>query len=242
MTITDLVAEARALVDATSTSLTDATILRRVNAAYEDIVVKILNADGTWQFDDLNYTTNPVGYGNLTSGQSEYTFSDKFLDILEVDILDLNGYYIRAKAVDPSEFGERSFEEEFNIKFNGTANVAVDGFPGFYDKVGATIKFDASPTATYATLTKGLRVRFKRTSDAYTSAQVITGTKEPGFAINHIILAYKVALPYAQSYKKDRVAGFINEIARLEKEIINHYSNREKDVRKQITFSQRAFK
>ena len=242
MTISDIIAETRALVDATSSSLTDATILRRMNASYEDIVVKILNADGTWQFDDLNYTTNPVGYGNLTSGTSEYTFSDRFLDILEVDILDLNGYYIKAKAIDPSELGDMSFEQHFNITFNGTSNVAPTGFPRFYDKVGATIKLDASPTAADVTLTKGLRVRFKRTADIFTSAQVTTGTKEPGFAINHIILAYKTALPYAQSYKKDRVAFLMAEIQRLEKEIIEHYAGREKDTRKVITYEQRAFK
>ena len=238
MTISDINAEARALVDATSTSLTDATLLRRVNAAYEDIVMKIMTADGTWQFDDTNYTTNPIATGDLVSGQYSYAFTNAFLTIEEVDILDLTNRYVRLIAMDPSELGDLSFEQYFNI----TASAAVSGIPRYYDKMGNTIKFDKAPTATYCTLSSGLRVRFKRTADMFTSAQVSTGTKEPGFAINHIILAYKAALPYAQSYKKDRIGLFVSEINRLEKEIIDHYSGREKDVRKIMTMAQRPFK
>jgi hypothetical protein len=222
--------------------LTDATLLRRINASYEDIVVKILKADGTWQFDDLNYTTNPVGVGDLTTGVNTYTFSDKFLDLEEIDILDANGYFIRLKPIDPSELNGLSFEEYFNITYNGTSYTAQSGMPSFYDKQGATIKFNSAPTAAYCTLTKGLRARFKRTADLFTSVQVSAGTKEPGFAINHIVLAYKMALPYAISYKKDRVNAIINEITRLEKEIIDHYSGREKDASKIMTFEQRCFK
>lgn len=240
MTIADIVLEARALVDATSTSLTDATLLRRINDAYEQIVLKILHADGTWQFDDSNFTTNPTAKADLTTAVHEYTFTNAVLDIEEVAILDLNGLYIKLEPIDPSELGGASFEEYFGITFNGTSYVAQAGFPHYYDKVGKTIKFDKAPTASEATLTKGLRVRFSRTADFFTSGQVSTGTKEPGFAVNHTILAYKSALPYALTYKKDRVGFISSEIIRLEKEIIEHYTLREKDNRKVMTFAQRA--
>lgn len=226
MTILDLQAEARDLVDATSISLTDATLLRRFNAAYEEIVTKIINTDGTWEFDDTNYTTNPIGTGDLVEAQTSYTFSSAFLDIISVKVKDASGIYRMMKPISEVDLGGLSYEEYFGTQ---------TGLPNYYDKLERTIKLYPAPTAAQVTLTAGLKVEFKRTADFFTSAQVTTGTKEPGFAINHVVLAYKAALPYAMSYKKDRVSLLVNEIVRLEKEIINHYASREKDKRKIIT-------
>ena len=75
MTIEDIIAEARDLVDATSTSYPDAKILRRLQPIEEEIVSKIINADGTWQFDDSNNTDLPVGTATLTAGTALYSFA-----------------------------------------------------------------------------------------------------------------------------------------------------------------------
>src|SRR3990167_3845779 len=172
MTISDINAEVRSLTDSDTTSYTAADLLRRVNSALEILVGKIINADGTWQYDDTNYSNLPVGTGNLVSGQSSYSFSAEYLDILEVDILTTGGIYQRITPFDPSELG-MSFDE-----WVGSATgTPPNGFPPYYDKVGDSIRLDRSPTATHATLTAGLKVRFKRTAKLYTSAQVTTGTK-----------------------------------------------------------------
>ena len=233
MNIADINSEVRDLTDSDTTSYTASALLRRVNMALEKVVAWILNADGTWQFDDTNYTDLPVGTGALVSGQSSYSFASEYLDILEVMILTTGGKYIRIKPFDPDEIG-MSFDEWTNST-NGTP---PNGFPLYYDKVGDSIRLSASPTATYVTLAAGLKVRFKRTADLFTSLQVTTGTKEPGFASPfHIIICYMAAEPYCAKYKKDLVPwlrekiGDVDPAKGLKKEILKHYALREKDKR-----------
>ena len=109
--------------------------------------------------------------------------------------------------------------------------------PIYYDKQGSSILLYPAPdNGASVTLAAGLKVYFQRTASIFTSAEVTTGTKVPGFASPyHMILAYMAALPYAISYKKDRVPVILNEIRRLEEDLTDHYSRREKDRRKVIT-------
>lgn len=231
MTISDLNSEVRSLCDADSTSYTAADLLRRVNSALETLVGKIINADGHWQYDDTNYTDLPVGTGSLTSGQSSYSFSSEYLDILEVMILTTGGIYQRITPFDPSEMNQ-SWDE-----WVGSATgTPPNGFPQYYDKLGDSLRFDRSPTATHVTLTNGLKVRFKRTADLFTSAQVTTGTKVPGIASPyHQLIAYMAALPYCMSYKKDRVALYEKKVDEMTKDMIDFYARREKDDRPVMT-------
>jgi hypothetical protein len=231
MNIVDINAEARSLVDATSTSYPDTTLLRRVNSAYQETVNDILNADGTWQFDDTNFTTNPEGTGTLVASQSSYSFAEDFLDIEWVKVLGVDNYWHLLKPIDQSEMVRPL--EDYLIQ---------SGMPLYYDKNGNTIKLYPAPSATNITLADGLKVKFTRTADVFTSGDVSTGTKEPGFAVNHVILAYKAALPYAASHKKDRVAYLMSEIKRMRDEIIDFYARREKDKRKKITTKQISFR
>lgn len=224
MNISDIFQEARDLGDADATSYPDATLLRRVNTANEDVVGSIIRADGTWQFDDTNYTTNPIGTGTLIDGQSSYTFSDKFLDIENVKVKDTNGNWHLLTPIDQSQT-PMALEQY----------LTTSGMPAYYDKSGNTIKLYPAPASAHVTLASGLKVQFKRTADLFTSGDVSTGTKEPGFAINHVILAYKAALPYCARYKPNSVGFIMAEIKRLLAEIIKHYSSREADRRKVIT-------
>ena len=230
MTIADINQEARDLCDADTTSYTAATLLRRINAAYEQIVGWIINADGTWQWDDSNYTDLPIGTQTLVAGQSAYTFNDKFLQLLEVQVKDDEGNFRIIYPIDQKEYSDESpLEEDFE----------TDGFPQYYDKVSDdTIKFYPAPAAADVTLTSGLKIKFKRTADIFTSAEVTTGTKEPGFASPyHIILSYMAAIPYCLTYKKDRVALYEKKIMELKKELMDHYASREKDKRKVMTMA-----
>ena len=227
MTIADLNLEARALVDADSTSLTDATLLRRVNSAYEEVVGKLIGLDGTWQFDDTNFTDLPIGITDLVAGQGDYSFDATHLEVERVEILDNNGKWLLMRPIDKSDITV-ALEEYF----------ITDGLPTQYDKQGGSVILYPAPSAAETTLTNGLKLYFQRTASIYTSAEVTTGTKTPGFASPyHVLLAYKMALPYAMSYKKDRVPLFLNEINRLEDGLLKHYARREKDVRKRLNMA-----
>jgi len=227
-TIIDLNAETRALCDADTTSYPAATLLRRINEAYERVVGWLIQADGTWEYDDSNYTDLPIGTQTLTEAQSAYTFNDKFLQILEVQVMDDEGNWRIIPTIDQKEIaGETPLSETYETA----------GFPQFYDKVtDDTIKFYPAPTATNVTLASGLKIRFKRTASVFTSAQVTTGTKVPGFVSTyHYILAYMAAIPYCMSYKKDRVGLYEKRVDDMKKELIDAYSSREKDIRHVMT-------
>ncbi len=249
MNITDIIKEMRDLCDADATSypaslLTDIGTIR-INEALKTVVNWILGADGTWQFDDSNQTDQPRGKGLLVEGQEAYTFASDYLQIEGMDILDLEGMYIKIKPLDHSELS-MSPDEYFGLESDGSPK---KGMPEYYDLfTDDSFRLYPAPSATYCTLANGLRVWFKRAPVTFTEAQITTGTKEPGFAINHGILAYMAAIPYCMKYHKDRVPLYEKRVGDYERpsglkaEILNHYSHREKEKRKQITFKQRAFK
>ena len=79
-----------------------------------------------------------------------------------------------------------------------------------------------------------IKIGFKRKTKEWEQTDIDTGTREPGFAVNHIIMAYELALPEATKYKKDRVGWIEKKIKELMDEIIRHYGQREKDKPKNI--------
>lgn len=239
-TIIDINAEARSLADADTTSYPAATLLRRINAAYERVVGWIINVDGTWQFDDSNYSDLPIGTQTLVAAQKAYTFNDKFLQILEVQVKDVNGNWRILKPIDQIEYSnETPLDETFK----------TDGLPLYYDKVSEdTIKLFPAPDAGVSvTLASGLKIKFKRTADLFLES--VPGTpdnasKIPGFiSTHHYILSYMAALPYCMSYKKDRVAtyeriiGDFDKPMGMKKDILMAYALREKDVRNIMTMA-----
>ena len=227
MTIADINTLARFLVDADSTSLTAANLLIFVNNAYEEIVGKIIGLDGTWQFDDTNFTDLPIGTTTLVAGQNDYSFDSSQIEILKVAVKDNSGNYQFLQPVNLDEYSV-PLEEVFE----------VNGLPTHYDKSGSSVFLYPAPASGSVTLAQGLKIWFQRTASVFTSAEVTTGTKKPGFASPwHQILSYKAALPYAMNYKKDRVPLLLSEIQRMEVELLNHYARREKDVPKGLSMA-----
>ena len=165
-TILDINAEARDLCDASTTSYIAATLLRRINEAYEKIVSWILEADGTWQWDDTNYDSLPIGRQTLVNSQHAYSFNDKFLEIEQVEILNQDGDWFTITPIDESEHKGSPLEQTFED----------DGLPQYYDKVSDdTIKLYPAPdNGTSVILANGLRIRFRRTASIFTSAEVTT--------------------------------------------------------------------
>jgi len=229
LNIADLNQEARDLCDATTTSYTAATLLRRVNSALETLVGKIIGISGTWDYDDTNYTDLPVGKGTLVEGQSSYTFASNYLQIKNIKILGVDG--TTWGLIYPTDQSQEYYPLENEL--------VTDGSPYKYDKVGDTINLYPAPTATSVTLASGIKIEFKRTGSIFTSAEVTTGTKEPGIASPwHITIAKMAALPYCKSYKKDRVTQLERDIAVETASMLKHYGQRERDSRKIMSMEQ----
>jgi len=225
MNIADINLEIDSLCDTNTTSYPLATKLRRVNASLEQKVGLLISNDGAWEFDDTNFTDFPRGKGDLVAGQKDYTFDDTHLAIERVKCLDENGDAYFLKPIDKRDYNT-PLDEYYS----------VDGSPEVYDKDGKSILIYPGPAAANVTTTNGIQVDFRRTADVFTSAQVTTGTKVPGFASPyHMVLVYEAAIPYCMTYKKDRVALYEKKAAELTEGLLKFYSKREKDIRDIIT-------
>ena len=229
MTIENIIAEARSLVDASATSypainLTD-PLLRRINTAYEEIIGKYIALDKNWKFDDSNFTDLPIGSATLVNSQQDYSIDTTLLTIERVEVKDSSGIWHKLSLVD-----------EKNISGSLAEYQKTDGMPTEYAVRGNSIFLYPAPATASVTLTSGLKVYFQRGASTFTAAEVVTGTKTPGFAAPyHIILAYKAALPYAAIYKQSRVPFIMAEIQRLEKEMFNLASNKMNDKLSRLT-------
>jgi hypothetical protein len=247
MTISDINVLARYLVDADTTSLTAAQLLIFVNNAYEDIAGKLIALDTNWNWGDSNYTSYPTGLKTLTSSTEAYQLTGDYastgintttplLTFMGASVKDVNGnwqtlehitqWQIQNEGFDPAEFFE------------------TDGLPRFYElREDFLVLYPAPDNGVSVTLTNGLKVFFQRNADLFTSAQVSTGTKVPGFAgPYHQILAYKAALPYALKFKPERVNMIEKKIAELERGLMEFYAKRDKSEQPNITMRPISFR
>ena len=224
--------------DITSFPLADAA--REVNIGLENLVGKILGADGDWQWDDdSNYTDLPRARFTLVEGQESYTLSTPYLEIEHMDVLQdaSPDMWRRLTPIDRYQLGDMTYEEYFGLLSNGNP---ATGLPEYYDKISnISFRLFPAPTSTYVTLTNGLRITFKRTIDLFTASDT---TQEPGIpAPYHSTLAYMAAIGYCMKYKPERVARYQ---ARVEKDITDllaFYGRREKDKRHIMTMAETNF-
>ena len=224
-------------------------VVRRINGSLEELTAIIINADGTWQFDDTNYSDAPRGKGTLVEGREYYTFASEYLQIESIDILDLNNLYRRIEPFDPHDLNVESPDEYWGVDSSGNPNT---GFPEVYDIKGDSIRLYPAPTSSQVTLTNGIRVNFKRTIKLFTMSNSTTITSgeeddEPGIPSPfHFLIAYMAAVPYCLKYKKDRVADYERKIgdknSGMIKLLIEHYAFKEKNRRAIIRFKQRSFR
>lgn len=232
----DIVSEIDSLCDSDSTAYPIEAKTRRVNAGLEELVGKIVNADGNWQYDDTNYTDAPRGTGNLIEGQEAYTFASEYLEIEQIDVLDVQGYWRRLKQLDPQELGGMSPEQYFG----STSSTAKKGLPLYYDIQGDSVRLYPAPTSTAVTLTSGLRVMFKRTAQLFATTDT---TKEPGLpSPYHILLAYHAAIPYCMAYKKDRVVLYQQKWIDGSAEVVKFFGRRNKDGNRNLKNKQTPYR
>ena len=236
----DIVSEINFWCDSDATSYPIADKTRSVNVAYEELIGKIINADGTWQYDDTNYSNLPRGKGTLVEGQEWYSFASEYLKIEEIHILTTGNLYQKIPQIDNEVLGELSWEEYFGRDSSGNA---LKGFPLYYDILGDSIRLGPTPTSTQVTLTNGIQIVFKRTADLFTTTDT---TQEPGLpSLYHVLLAYKAALPYCMKYKKENVSSLLRLIGSdnsrdpyyggMTLDLIKHYSKRNPDNRPIMT-------
>lgn len=196
-------------------------MLIAINAAYRRVVSLILQADGRWQWDDANNTDLPIATATLTASQQDYALSTAHLKILRVEVKGNGGTHFM--KLDPIDTADGNY-----IIDNTTT-----GTPQYYDFVGNSILLYPIPSYTQAT---SLKVHFQRGPDEFTSGQVTTGTKNPGFnSLYHDLIPLWVAHEYCIENGLPSASGFMQEISYKEKQLVDDYSRRNKDDASRIT-------
>jgi hypothetical protein len=189
------------------------------NLAIDEVISIALKSSGRWQFDDTNHTDYPIITTDLVSGQRDYSFltdeqGNLILDIYKILVAQPDGQYIEVYPID--------IQSENNEDMTNGLN--VQGIPCKYDKTGNGIFFDVVPSYS---ITGGIKIYINREGSYFT---VNDTTKKPGFAgIFHEFVALSASYRYALRNSLPSLVGFNNDLERMRTEIINYYSNREKD-------------
>jgi hypothetical protein len=210
---------ARNLVDADTVSLTNATLLIYANNALDEIVSKLITIDQKWVFGDENRTTEPTYTVSLTNGTRAYDFpSSTLVNLFQVTVLDNNANWHTLIPITLDEMGVPQLEF-----------FETNGRPQYYEKRDNFVfLYPAPDNGVSVTLTNGLRYIGQRSASLFTD---MTSTSEtPGFHIGyHQLIAYKAVIPYALSYKPERVGYISSEIRRMEVELVDFYANKSRD-------------
>lgn len=231
MTISDINTKISFLTKTNTTSFPAADRLILVNNAYNRISSLILRADSRWQWDDTNQTDLPIATTTLTTSQQDYSLATTHLTIDRVEVKDTAGNWHRLTQID----------QQLLKRGESTALAAYQsttGTPSEYDLVGNSLFLYPAPNYTQAA---SLKIYFTRGPVEFTSAEVTTGTKVPGFnSLFHDLIPLWVAFDYATANGMPTASGFFASIQRLEQQIADFYGMRNRDERPQLTVSRES--
>ena len=233
MNIADINILARLLTGTDTNSYTAANLLIAVNASYERITGRILEetSGGNWPYGDANYTAFPTYTLDLTNSTAEYQFDSLVtpIVIMGVEVLDNNSLWHVLSPITLEDIRRQGIAQ---VEYQKT-----DGRPIEYEKrENIIILYPAPDNGVSVTLTAGLKIFFLRTSDNYTSAQVTTGTKVPGFpSPYHDILAYEAAYTFAVAKGLSNINLLKAELDKRERGLLKLISKRNQDERPIMT-------
>lgn len=190
-----------------------------MNQGLDEVTIKILQADNTWEFDDSEYTDYPIATTATVASQRDYTLNVSHLIIKRVEVKNEAGNWSKMAPLD-------------NRKITGAISEFMEtaGIPEYYDVAQNSIRLYPAPSYSQA---KSIRVYFQRPMDYFTSDDT---TKAPGFAS----VFHKLVPMWAQylylAYKQDPIADRIrSEISLKERDLKQFYRGRHEDMPKRVT-------
>lgn len=217
MTITNIVNSIYFLTNTDVNSFTAANMLLAINNAYERVASLITQVDGRWQWDDDNQTGDPSAMYTLTADTKNYAIATTILAIKRVEVKDAAGNWSLLRPID-----------EFDVRYESLTDfMKSSGQPAYYDKIGAQIFIYPAPNYTQA---NSLKIYFSRPPLLFTSAEVTTGTKVPGFnSLYHDLIPLWVAYDFALARGKENINQLRGEIQVREATLMDDYLKRSKD-------------
>jgi hypothetical protein len=231
MQIQDIVSKVHFLTKSNSDDFLAADMLILINNAYERVASLILSVDNRWQWDDSNHTTDfPIATTDLVANQADYTLATTHLKILRVECaVDA----ALSKWIKLEHFDQTDTEESL------TQLAETTGIPYRFDELGQSVILGPAPDFS---ATAGLKVYFQRGPDNFTSAQVTTGTKQPGFnPLYHDLIPLWVSYEYLYSNALPTANNILAEINRKEDALKKDYASRNRGDRHIISMEPITF-
>ena len=198
MNILDINNDISFLTGADTTDYTAAQRLINVNAWYQKVITMILASQDEWDYDDFNKTDYPIVTVALTTNRDypmprAFTATSKLLKIKRIDVTYDGSTYYKAEPFDSGEMGS-------GLGNDTNTDARFDKAEPKYDLLYNAIWL--YPKASSADVTAGatMRIEFLREPAEFTSAEVTTGTKEPGFDTPfHRIISIGASYDYAMA-------------------------------------------
>lgn len=192
------------------------TFTNLINRGLDTATVKMFQSDGSWSYDDKNYTSSPEYTQNLADGTALYSLPTNHLILKGVYVKDNNGdyyplrqiteQYINSLGVSPDEFYDQS------------------GYPEYYELNGDSIKLYPAPNASDVTVDDGLKTTFKRNSEYFSTTDT---TKTSGLPDTFQRLTSLYACrDYAAAHNLNKLNAILLEIQRQESDLQDHMSKR----------------
>jgi len=174
MTISEINSFVNLRTGTTTTEYSAANRLISTNRWYHKVTDMIYDSLLDYQHQDLNLTSEPILTKDFVANQ-EYValgLTDEILRINRVEMdLTASGTYYKAEPINQSQIPT-------SILNQTTINDDFSTTQPYFEHKGQLLYTYPVPTAN---VTGGLKLWVEREADEFSSAQVTTGTKEPGF-------------------------------------------------------------
>lgn len=217
MTIGNISSLITFLTNVDTSVFSNANRLLSINDHLNRVHVNILRSQDEWDYDDKNNSDLPILTADLVASQQYYTLPSGILDLKRLEI-SFDG--TNFKRMSPLDINERRLD---------TANISdFSQTEPYYDIVsGDTIAIYPVPTAN---VTSGLKVWISRTPVEFTSAELTTGTKEPGFdSLFHQLLAYGPAIDFCIARNLPQYSTLKSAYGEMMSSLMNHYGDKQED-------------
>lgn len=232
MQISDIVNDIYKKTKTNSTSYVAADMLIDINNAYNRVSELILVNDRKWQFEDTNNTDLPIATAALVASQQDYSLTAAFLTVDRVEVL-ANGGSAASGWTELTQIDQQQLKKGRQIALTSYKSTA--GTPTEYDLVGNSIFLYPPPSYSQAA---SLKIYFTRGPSEFTSADVSTGTKTPGFnSLFHQLISFYVAYDYCITNIPAIAGGYLNRIQLMEQQIVDFYGMRDRDIRGGFTIA-----